>query len=458
MKKLVYLIGGLLLTLAFAALVVSMPHFWLLLSRWSNGWLVSEKYLLITSSWVLSQSVFPHFGIIQVTLLYLFAIVGFFVCLAFVFRVLRPMRSKIPLISFKKETLFALFTIVLVSFFIGLILCLIELSLSRKSDGADILLGDKLTPVSTWHQQVAADERGMCYMRQDFAWWDTLHHVNRQGFLSDIDYTKETVDSLRKRGKTIVLVIGDSFVEGFTSGSWGHTFGQLIKKDLQDKYAIFTFGIGGTDPLDYRLRIEKFVPELKPDLVLVCFCGNNDIMDFDRRPVSYVPILWTVNETFFYSNLYNKVILPTPDSLSHYLRNNTATKRASSPWMKWMCGKSSLISYTYSVLHPWLPVRDDQADTCTAAYRNLLLSQKVCDRDSVPFEILFIPDKKNLQDGIADYQKKYQGVFKGLLPMVVFPSGFTKNEFGEGNDIHFNDTGNRNFANFLEGRIANRKK
>ncbi len=109
-----------------------------------------------------------------------------------------------------------------------------------------------------YYQQHLADSVGMNYENRNFKWGEN-QHVNQQGFLADIDYTAATIDSLHALGKKVVFVIGDSFVEGVSEtvkegqhyNTYDSTFIRLLNAKSKN-YTIFSFGIGGSDPLNYQ--------------------------------------------------------------------------------------------------------------------------------------------------------------------------------------------------------------
>jgi hypothetical protein len=68
---------------------------------------------------------------------------------------------------------------------------------------SQIFLGANLETPDKWTQKDSADERGMNFCRPDYHWWDTLHHVNQQGFLARWNYDRQTIDSFKRAGYKI---------------------------------------------------------------------------------------------------------------------------------------------------------------------------------------------------------------------------------------------------------------
>lgn len=74
---------------------------------------------------------------------------------------------------------------------------------------------------------------------------------------------------------TKVLLIGDSFTWGGNADPITNSFSDLLaKKD----FLVYNSGIPGADPNQYAKIAERYIPELKPDKVVVVFYLENDVM------------------------------------------------------------------------------------------------------------------------------------------------------------------------------------
>lgn len=103
---------------------------------------------------------------------------------------------------------------------------------------------------------------------------DSAAGVNSDGFISRFEYDTVTRNAFKKQGKKVLFIVGDSFVEGVSSSSPDSSFVAMLKAEIPE-WAIYNFGVGGLDPLNYRLILEQYVPALKPDAVLLVFCNND---------------------------------------------------------------------------------------------------------------------------------------------------------------------------------------
>lgn len=334
-----------------------------------------------------------------------------------------------------------------------------------KLKSQEMFLGLNLPPAAEWIQRDTADERGMNFQKSDQQFCtDTFQHINRQGYFSTFNYEPAVIDSLKKAGKKIVFIIGDSFVAGTTSTTWNNTFCELLKSELDSsKIIICPFGVRGTDPLDYRLRADKFIPLLKPDMVLVAYCADNDWMGFHRTPLSNTPIYFSTNAGFgLLTNINNKYFLTTPDTMRNFYRS-FCPQLSPSLSVRYLSRFSVFFATVYARLkyrekiqemsHPLM------LDSCTATYRNLKQIEITCSNLTIPFKIAVIPIKENPPHTREENVAKYKSAFQDLLPIVHFYSkgDITPKDYLE-NDNHFNDSGNAKFSNFLKPIILQTSK
>ncbi|MFT5779120.1 MAG: hypothetical protein ACI837_002077, partial [Crocinitomicaceae bacterium] len=138
---------------------------------------------------------------------------------------------------------------------------------------------------------LVGDEMGITHFAAS-GYYEGSEFINEEGFMSEIEFTQEAMDSLRKLGKKIVLLVGDSYTMGCCPDNESESFANLLGKSSE--YAILNFGVGATDPLQYKLVVEKYLPKLNPDLVAVAVFLGNDIISFDRTPKPFVPICYPI--------------------------------------------------------------------------------------------------------------------------------------------------------------------
>ncbi|MDB5283005.1 MAG: hypothetical protein JWO06_2080 [Bacteroidota bacterium] len=317
-------------------------------------------------------------------------------------------------------------------------------------------------------QRHLCDDRGMNFENPTFKWWwDSNQHINQQGFLANFDYTRQSIDSLRKLKKKIIFIIGDSFVEGVTDQPFDYqkTFIELLKRREPD-CAICAFGVAGTDPINYELITEKFVPELKPDMVIVAFCGTNDMLLFDRHITPGIPLYWQTNAGWMQSvvpeNIIGKenVVLRSPEEAYRFYKNEVTLQgrpTLAAGFCRRICLSTNLYFKLRRFAHKFasstyahkLPFQQQ------LTYNRLHEMDSICAGNNVIMDIAFIPDVEFVTK-VTDYDaylNKYGGIFKDMVPRTFFPLNLKREDYIN-NNIHFTKSGNSRFAEFLDSIIS----
>lgn len=312
-------------------------------------------------------------------------------------------------------------------------------------------------------QMLRSDGQGMNYMDSSYHWMDGSQRVNKQGFIAGFDYEQRVIDSLRGCGKKIVFLIGDSYVAGVTTTTFDKTFAQRLQHN-KGNYVVFNFGVAGTDPLQYALVARRFI-NLHPDLLLVAFCGANDVMQYDHDPTPGIPLYYQTNAGWLSSvvpaadKAGKNLLFTTPEEAYRYYERTTTLYHAQSLPAQ-LCRHLSITTQLYFWFCPGLPEGNYKPGfDCGASYKYLHDIDMVCKANHVPFEIAVTPDPdkallKNLKTR-SDCVMHYQGIFKDLMPVTYFITGFDiKTDFKATDKRHFSDEGNCKFADFLNGVIV----
>jgi len=110
-----------------------------------------------------------------------------------------------------------------------------------------------------------ADSLYLTYLRQPF---------NQEGFRS-IPFRDITTERPK------VLLIGDSFTWGESADPIYNCFADRL---AARGYLVYNTGVPGIDPVQYYATAKKYIPLLHPDIVIVNFYMNNDII-YRKRPI-----------------------------------------------------------------------------------------------------------------------------------------------------------------------------
>ena len=111
--------------------------------------------------------------------------------------------------------------------------------------------------------------------------YDFPFRINAQGLRDDHDYAEA------HPGVTRILLVGDSFVFG-VGVDLPDTLGKQLERALNETHppqpvevvaaGVPSYGIDG-----YALLIERWVPRLHPDLVIVALYPGNDLVDYELK-------------------------------------------------------------------------------------------------------------------------------------------------------------------------------
>ncbi len=99
------------------------------------------------------------------------------------------------------------------------------------------------------------------------SWFNKYYELNSEGY-RDREYDWEA-----EKGKTKVMVLGDSFVEGHGIEDPGDRFSDVLGSYLPDSYQVFNLGHGGSDVKDGLQRLREY--PLKPDLLVFSYYPND---------------------------------------------------------------------------------------------------------------------------------------------------------------------------------------
>lgn len=309
-----------------------------------------------------------------------------------------------------------------------------------------------------------ADENGINYLRPDATTLMLGTVVNPQGFRSLINYTPETIDSLRKAtGKKVVMIIGDSFVEGCCTDTVTNSFPDLIAK--KGKYIVLNMGIAGTDPLQYKLVAQKYIKLLMPDIVVTVFYFGNDILTLKRTPEPNVPLTFPFknNKWIFgiapnhLSGKLNYNFKSAGEAYQFYVDNYTLHGNNRN-WFEKCLKYSVCFSKLYlATQHQWLKQQWAKnnpglsVDVNQITYDHLDAIRKECKMYSVKSIFVGIPAPDEVKE---DMQEKYKAIFKDIR--YYTPNNLTGKDYdGMSMSNHLNNAGHIKYAAFLANVIEN---
>jgi hypothetical protein len=285
--------------------------------------------------------------------------------------------------------------------------------------------------------------------------------INKQGFRSSFNFTSHIVDSIRQNTKEeILMIVGDSFVEGCCADSVTNSFPDLIDRDK--KYVVLNFGVSGTDPLQYELLVKRYVKELRPDRLIVTIYFGNDVVNFNRIATPNIPLTYPFkNNKWLYSvapnNLSGResyVFKNYREAYDFYVEHYTLKGQNRNLFEKsiqYSVLFSKVYLYAEHKLAKWKWERehsDLRYDGMAILYKNLISIVSACDTAQVPYLFVAIPAPLEAHEG-KGLKTKYAAAFKDIKWFV--PEDLTLKDY-DGSSIanHLNRQGHKKYAEFLK--------
>ncbi len=315
-----------------------------------------------------------------------------------------------------------------------------------------------------WQQQLKVDDSGINIFIGNSEYLPGWHRINEAGFRSMINFSRDAIDSMKRQNKYIVMLVGDSHVEGCCAEPITSSFPDLIQK--AEDITVLNFGIGGTDPLQYYLIAEKYLHVLEPDLLIVAYCLNNDFMIFDRNPNPFQPLYYQTNLGWLSATLPVSHPKFKPDTYfdnfnqarSFYLEYHSVSGENINPLKKHFVLPSKLITFTVAV-YKWLrnmvntfryKIKYSSFNNHNEKSHDLKYIQQIktlADASETPFLLIGIPTIKDMsknQETLQDHYSMYFNDFNFHYPLHLTADDFMSRE----ND-HFNNSGHQKYSAFL---------
>ncbi len=272
--------------------------------------------------------------------------------------------------------------------------------------------------------------------------------INEEGFFS-VPFVQAN------QGKKSILLLGDSFTFGHNS-SPGKSFSDLL---LLEGFLVYNTGVSGADPLQYLLIAEKYIPQLKPDFVVLNFFMGNDIMRYEREYGEDKPLMYNTRTNRLYSNIYGQFRESAHDVIKHIIfefgipptsfinKVFASTAATSLAWramgMRYLQDKETVERFkeikemAVGNLKEW-----------TYTQEILFQIKKIAEGNGSQFVLMVIPEVKNLRlESVENYGFEWGNDYQ--LPENLSAKDYI---FNNG---HYNDSGHKKH---FEAILKNLKK
>lgn len=257
------------------------------------------------------------------------------------------------------------------------------------------------------------------------------------------------------------MLIGDSFVWGMSANPVFNSFADNL---LSKEYLVYNFGIAGTDPAQYEAIVQKYLPIIKPNIVVVAFYPGNDFMAFKREVKADEPLEHYTSVGFLESNPIGKY-LTAEEAINFY---DSMNKIPSTNKFNILCSKLNVTTKLWLLLHN-VGITSHPNRKKYFKSRNTSSLNKV--ENTLPYiegirnttqlyntkliEVI-IPEKKFMLSKNKNFGKRIlnEEALKILFGEELnFPQNLNLNDY-ETDGAHFNNIGSYKYANYLDSLIT----
>lgn len=273
--------------------------------------------------------------------------------------------------------------------------------------------------------------------------------INHDGFRS-IPFKRFS----QKKRKT-VLLIGDSFTFGWSARPWTGAFADELSSL---GYIVYNAGITATDPPQYSQVAKKYIPILKPDVVIVNLFLGNDVMHYPREAGPFRMAYYPTNAGVMMAAPKGEYFKDAETAYQHFIEEYFIPNDGG--WFSDVCGKTTIGTLAWKVAQRLGVLRSLNLNPNEAYHsrnrssfrekpyteRYLKTIVEIAEQEGSRCLISVIPEINNPQPDLA---KDYPMLFEELN--YVLPS-MEYEDFNPGEE-HFNLQGHQKYARFLKQQI-----
>lgn len=251
-------------------------------------------------------------------------------------------------------------------------------------------------------------------------------------------------------GKTSVLFVGDSFVWGASARPLSESF---VDRVARAGYHCWNTGIPGADPNQYALLAKRYVPRLRPDVVVVVFYMANDVMHERIELKPFQNRYHVTNAGWLNSFLDGEYIGDAQQTYDYYLLRYCIPAGR----FRWLYASTAIGTrlYRLSHQHEVPPLVQERQRRQQARWQERPVSheyleeiRELCRQHGARFLLVVIPQHDRIGEDLA---QAHPGLFRDL---PWSSPDLRRSDYNEWPDGHLNNEGHRKVAEFVAARLA----
>lgn len=294
-----------------------------------------------------------------------------------------------------------------------------------------------------------------------------INHLKQQSTLDDADsavleYSKNPINkegfkSLAfkqyKSKKKKIFLIGDSFTYGMSASPVYNCYADLL---LTKGFIVWNPSFPNNDPENYLQIATKYIPILKPDIVIVCFYMGNDIMRYNRKSILGKRHFFATNAGWINGEEGGCYFDNAKQAYDYYFSKATIRKNNIAGKVCSMLTISSLLYTLYNKISFDKPkakvnnceptINGSTNNNLSHSYNKIKSIKNLCLQNSTEMKILLLPDLVTQNPYNANFNPK--DILKELKYIDI--NDLTKDDYNRNpNDGHFNNKGHAKAASAI---------
>ncbi|MFC1848567.1 hypothetical protein ACFL27_00020 [candidate division CSSED10-310 bacterium] len=298
----------------------------------------------------------------------------------------------------------------------------------------------KITNELIVYDMFHTDSHGVFKANVESAAWKRTGIINSSGF-------RGPEFGISAPGQRSILILGDSFVWGFTKAEVKTPFPELLR---QTGYNVYNTGIPGVGPTQYEILANLYIPLFRPDYVIVALYLGNDLKNKPDPAMPNKNLIHITNAGWLWGFDAQDQPLTPQEAYDYYIGNSSSS-------IKKIFHVSSVGTALWNLFEKYLPKMQntsghtsdnhDSKEEKTSivefyAYTIQVLQRinDLAERYNSQYHLLVIPSIGKNCVKINDCGP-FRSIFDKLNP--IYLNTISEDCYNPNPDCHFNDKGHQ---------------